>query len=74
MGGFDVFNLKCVSKEDYQRANWIIQELNKKYLKIGNPEESNISQDVVNLFGNYKKVKQMVKELKLSKSIMPEGI
>lgn len=74
ISGFDVFSLKCLSKEDYHRTKWIVQELNKKYSKISNPTEGTISQDIVNLYGNYKKVKQMVKELKLNKSIMPEGI
>jgi hypothetical protein len=74
MGGFDVFNLKCLTKEDYKRADWIIQELNKKYEKTDKPSESKISEDIVNLYGNYKRVKQMIKELKLGNSLMPESI
>ena len=74
MGGFDVFNLKCVKKEDYKRANWIIEELNKKYKDKECPSKAELEHYVVNLYANYKRVKTLMREIQSSQPSSPLGI
>jgi hypothetical protein len=67
MGGFDVFNLKCISKEDYKRAHWIIDQLNNKYRTKFYPEVTGLSAEITNLYGSYTKVTNIIREIKKDK-------
>jgi hypothetical protein len=61
MGGFDVFNLRCTTRSDYKRANWIVEKLNKKYKDKDYTSLSELAKEVTNLFGNYNKVQSLKK-------------
>jgi len=71
MGGFDVFNLRCLSKEDYKRADWVIEMLNKKYKGKECKDRDELANDVTNLYGSYIKVQGVIRDIKSRKAQGP---